>query len=153
MKMRRTAPILVLLLLMCAAPAAAQPAAAPAADGASYYFLLGRRYESTGDIEKAVAAFKQALTLAPESAELRAELAGLYARDDRAVEAVDAAEEALKKDPDNREANRILGSIYAALAEQRLKLRPGDDPALYFPACDCGARAGAGPGSGHVRST
>ena len=133
MKMRRTAPILVLLLLACAAPVAAQPAAASAADGAAYYFLLGRRYESTGDTDKAVAAFKQALTLAPESAELRAELAGLYARQDRAVEAIDTAEEAIKKDPDNREANRILGSIYAALAEQRLKLRPGDDPALYVP--------------------
>ena len=133
MKMRRTASILVLLSLVCTAPAVAQKPAPPAADDAAYYFLLGRRYESAGDIEKAVAAFKQALTLDPESAELRAELAGLYARDDRAAEAVEAAEDALKKDPDNREANRLLGSIYSALAEQRQKLRPGDDPALYVP--------------------
>ena len=132
MKMRPIAPILVLLLLTCAPPAAAQPAAAAAGD-AGYYFLLGRRHESMGDVDKAVAAYKQALTLAPNSAELRAELAGLYARQDRAVEAIDTAEEALTRDPDNREANRILGSIYAALAEQRLKLRPGDDPALYVP--------------------
>ena len=132
MKMRPIAPILVLLLLTCAPPAAAQPAAAASGD-AGYYFLLGRRHESMGDVDKAVAAYKQALTLAPNSAELRAELAGLYARQDRAVEAIDTAEEALTKDPDNREANRILGTIYAALAEQRLKLRPGDDPALYVP--------------------
>ena len=132
MKMRPIAPILVLMLLTCAAPAAAQPAAAASGD-AGYYFLLGRRHESMGDADKAIAAYKQALTLAPNSAELRAELAGLYARQDRAVEAIDTAEEALTKDPDNREANRILGSIYAALAEQRLKLRPGDDPALYVP--------------------
>jgi len=132
MKMRPIAPILVLMLLTCAAPAAAQPAAAAAGD-AGYYFLLGRRHESMGDVDKGVAAYKQALTLAPNSAELRAELAGLYARQDRAVEAIDTAEEALTKDPDNREANRILGTIYAALAEQRLKLRPGDDPALYVP--------------------
>ena len=132
MKMRPIAPILVLMLLTCAAPASAQPAAAAAGD-AGYYFLLGRRHESMGDVDKAVAAYKQALTLAPNSAELRAELAGLYARQDRAVEAIDTAEEALTKDPDNREANRILGTIYAALAEQRLKLRPGDDPVLYVP--------------------
>jgi len=132
MKMRPIAPILVLMLLTCAAPAAAQPAVAAAGD-AGYYFLLGRRHESMGDVDKAVAAYKQALTLAPNSAELRAELAGLYARQDRAVEAIDTAEEALTKDPDNREANRILGTIYAALAEQRLKLRPGDDPVLYVP--------------------
>ena len=133
MKMRPTAPILVLLLLACAAPAASQPAAATSSGDAAYYFLLGRRHESTGDIDKAVAAFKQALALVPESAEVRAELAGLYARQDRAVEAIDAAEEAITKDPNNREANRILGTILAALAEQRLKLRPGDDPALYVP--------------------
>ena len=132
MKMRPIAPILVLMLLTCAAPASAQPAAAAAGD-AGYYFLLGRRHESMGDADKAIAAYKQALTLAPNSAELRAELAGLYARQDRAVEAIETAEEALTKDRDNREANRILGSIYAALAEQRLKLRPGDDPALYVP--------------------
>ena len=132
MKMRLIVPILVLLLLTCAAPVAAQPAA-PASGDAGYYFLLGRRHESMGDVDKAVAAYKQALALAPNSAELRAELAGLYARQDRAVEAIETAEEALTKDPDNREANRILGSIYAALAEQRLKLRPGDDPALYVP--------------------
>jgi tetratricopeptide (TPR) repeat protein len=133
MKMRPTVPILVLMLLACAAPAAAQPVPAAAPGDAAYYFLLGRRHESAGDIEKAVAAFKQALALAPDSAELRAELAGLYARQDRAVEAIAAAEDALTKDPDNREANRILGSIFAALAEQRVKLKPGDDPALYLP--------------------
>ena len=88
MKMRPIAPILVLMLLTCAAPAAAQPAAAAAGD-AGYYFLLGRRHESMGDVDKAVAAYKQALTLAPNSAELRAELAGLYARQDRAVEAIE----------------------------------------------------------------
>jgi tetratricopeptide (TPR) repeat protein len=133
MKMRPTVPILVLLLLACAAPAAAQPAAAAAPGDAAYYFLLGRRHESAGEVEKAVAAFKQALALAPDSAELRAELAGLYARQDRALEAIEMAEEALTKDPANREANRILGSILAALAEQRVKLKPGDDPALYLP--------------------
>jgi tetratricopeptide (TPR) repeat protein len=133
MKMRPTVPILVLLLLACAAPAAAQPAAAAAPGDAAYYFLLGRRHESAGEVEKAVAAFKQALALAPDSAELRAELAGLYARQDRALEAIEMAEEALTKDPANREANRILGSIFAALAEQRVRLKPGDDPALYLP--------------------
>jgi tetratricopeptide (TPR) repeat protein len=133
MKMRPTAPILVLMLLACAAPAVAQPAASGSSGDAAYYFLLGRRLEAAGDVEKAVAAFRQALELAPESAELRAELAGLYARQDRALDAIDAAEEALTKDPDNREANRILGSILAAVADQRVKLKPGDDPALYVP--------------------
>ncbi len=62
---------------------------------------------------------------------MRAELAGVYARADRALEAIDAADEALKIDPQNREANRISGSIYAAFAEQRRAIRPGESPQLY----------------------
>jgi tetratricopeptide (TPR) repeat protein len=131
MKMRRTASFLVVLGLACSTAAAAQTPVPPGPDDAGYYFLLGRRYESAGDTEKAIAAFKQAITLAPESAELHAELAGLYAREDRALEAVESADAAIKKDPANREANRILGSVYAALGEQRQALRPGEDPALY----------------------
>jgi tetratricopeptide (TPR) repeat protein len=133
MKMRRTVSLLLLATLVLPSASTAQSPPAAAADDAAYYFLLGRRYESTGEAEKAAAAYQEALKLAPDSAEIRAELAGLYAREDRAADAVNAAEEALKKDPNNREANRILGSIYAALAEQRQRLRPGDDPALYVP--------------------
>jgi tetratricopeptide (TPR) repeat protein len=94
---------------------------------------MGRYYESQGDVDKAIASHKQALSLAPASAEIRAELAGLYARQDRPAEAVEMAEAALEKDPENREANRILGSVFAALAEQRQRLKPGDDPATYVP--------------------
>ena len=133
MKMRRTALALVVIALTLPAAAAAQPQAPAAGADAGYYFLLGRRFEATGQVDKAIAAYNDALKFAPNSAELRAELAGLYARQDRAVEAVQTAEDALKQDPQNREANRILGSIYAALADQRVSLRTGEDPALYTP--------------------
>jgi tetratricopeptide (TPR) repeat protein len=107
-------------------PAAARP------DGdATYYFLMGRYFEEEERIDEAIAAHKRAIELAPDSAELRAELAGLYARQDRAREALETAEEALKHNPDNQEANRVLGTVYAALAEQRQPLRPGDRPAEY----------------------
>ena len=114
-------------------PARSGPPRQAAGDSAAYYFLLGRHYESTGDADKALAALKDAVALEPGSAELRAELAGFYARQDRALDAVNSAEEALQIDPRNREANRILGSIYAALAEQRRALRPGESPQLYVP--------------------
>jgi tetratricopeptide (TPR) repeat protein len=135
MKMRRIAFLTLLtLVLMPVAAAAQQPsaaAAAPAADSPGYYFLLGRYHESNGDVDKALEAHKRAIELAPGSAELRAELAGVYARADRATEAIEATEAALKIDPQNREANRIAGSIYAAFAEQRRALRPGESPQLY----------------------
>lgn len=107
-------------------PAAAGPDAPPA-----YYFMLGRHLEDAQKFEEAIAAHKTAIALAPDSAELRAELAALYARQDRAREALDTAEIALERDPGNREANRIIGTVYAALSEQRQAFRPGDDPSKY----------------------
>jgi tetratricopeptide (TPR) repeat protein len=105
--------------------------ASPSDDTASYFFLLGRHLESEGKIDEAIAAHKRAIALMPESAELQAELAGLYARQDRNREAVDTAEAALQRNPTNREANRVLGSILAALSQSPKPLRPGDDPSQY----------------------
>lgn len=118
---------------MLAAPAVRAQTRAPAepAPTAGYYFLLGRHLEMEGKVDEAIAAHKQAIGLEPSSAELKAELAALYARQDRALDAVTMAEEALKHDPANLEANRILGSVYAALAEQRTPLRPGEDVSQY----------------------
>jgi tetratricopeptide (TPR) repeat protein len=128
--------LLVLLLasgLVTPAWASQTKPAAPVAerDNAAYYFLLGRHLEGEGRIDEAIAAHKQAIALEPESAELRAELAGLYARQDRALESLEMAEAALERDPDNQEASRILGSVYAAYVGQRQPLRPGDNPAQY----------------------
>jgi len=129
----RSTLLALLLIAGVAVPyrASAQAPAPAAEETAAYFFLLGRHLENLGRIDEAVAAHKRALELEPESAELRAELAGLYARQDKATESLAMAEAALQKDPANREANRILGSIYAALAGQRQPLRPGDDPAQY----------------------
>lgn len=133
MKMRPTALAVFVALSAVASTAQARaqaPAAAEAAP-ASYYFLLGRHLESEGKVDAAIAAHRRAIALEPASAELRAELAGLYARQDRAVEAIEAAETALQRDAANQEANRILGSVYAAYAGQRQPIRPGEDPSSY----------------------
>lgn len=141
----RPAILVLLFAIGSAVPAGAgqspaRPAtpAAPDAAGtgstaadAAYYFILGRYLEGEGKLDEAIAAHKQAIALAPASAELRAELAGLYARNDRAKEALETAQAALEKDTDNQEANKILGTIYAALSDQRQPLQPGDNPADY----------------------
>jgi tetratricopeptide (TPR) repeat protein len=103
----------------------------PASDGPSYYFILGRHLENEGRIDEAIAAHKRAIALDPDSAELRAELAGVYARQDNAVDAVQTAEEALTRDPANEEANRIIGSVYADRAERHIPVRRGEDPSTY----------------------
>jgi tetratricopeptide (TPR) repeat protein len=132
MKMRLTMGLILAASLLAAPAARAQNSStAEPAPTAGYFFLLGRHLETEGKVDEAIAAHKQAIALEPGSAELKAELAALYARQDRALEAIETAEAALKLDADNTEANRILGSVYAALSEQRTPLRPGDDVAKY----------------------
>ena len=128
---RLTVLLLFFFSLLPCTSATARAQAADPEGTAGYHFLLARHLEGLGRVDEAIASLQRAMTLMPESAELCAELAALYARQDKPVEAVDMAEAALKKDPNNREANRILGSILAVLAEQKQKLRPTDDPAQY----------------------
>jgi tetratricopeptide (TPR) repeat protein len=89
--------------------------------GEAYFlFLQGRALEGRGDVDGAIRAYREALEKAPDTAEIRAELAGLYARVGQADLSIAEAEAALAVEPGNREAHRILGFVQAALAD-----RPG----------------------------
>jgi tetratricopeptide (TPR) repeat protein len=88
----------------------------PSTAEAYYLFMLGRRLETDGDIEGAIQAHQEAARIDPASAEIPAELAALYARENRLHEAMETAEAALKIDPANVGANRVLGIAYADLA-------------------------------------
>jgi len=120
--------VIPLLLWLLGATAPALPPAQtppPASRGAPrqpaeayLQFLLGRRLEAEGDIDGAIAAQRRAADLDPESAEIRAELSGLYARQDQAREAMQWAEAALAIDAGSEEAHRVLGLIYSALADR-----------------------------------
>jgi tetratricopeptide (TPR) repeat protein len=124
--------VALLTLIVSPGPAAEpQTSAVRSEPPPGYFFMLGRHLESQGKIAEAIAAHKRAIELEPGSAELHAELAGLYARQDRTGEAVAEAEAAVARDPASREANRILGSIYAAYSDQQKPVRPGDDPTTY----------------------
>jgi tetratricopeptide (TPR) repeat protein len=98
--------------------AAARPPQPASAAEAYFEFLNGRRLEGEGDIEGAVAAYRRAAAADPQGAEVRAELAGLYARQNDTDLAIEAAEEALRIDPDSAEAHAVLGSIYAGRLQQ-----------------------------------
>jgi tetratricopeptide (TPR) repeat protein len=111
-----------------ASPRQAQPSGV---EDSSYYFLMGRRLESAGRIDEAIAAHKRAIELDPASAELRAELAGVYERQNSVKDAALMAEAALQRDPGNEEANRILGTAYADFGERNVPLHAGEDPATY----------------------
>jgi len=79
--------------------------------------MLGRHLETADDIPGAIAAFKRAVQLDPQSSDVVAELAGLYMRQSRLDEALQAGEQAIKIEPANREAHRVLGIVYATLVE------------------------------------
>ena len=108
------------VLLVAAAPAFAQSAPADPASrtGEAYaQFMLGRHLETADDIPNAIAAFKRGIQLDPQAADIIAELAGLYMRQSRLDEALQTGEQAIKIDPANREAHRVLGIVYATLVE------------------------------------
>jgi tetratricopeptide (TPR) repeat protein len=116
--------VLLLLATVLAVPAqTASPAQKPGQAEAYYLFLEARRLEGEGKADEAIAALRKAADIDPGAAEIRVELASLFARQNRAADALREAEAALAIDAANRQAHRVLGSIYAAASEPRE--RPG----------------------------
>lgn len=138
---------LVFVVAQAAAPASGAPAqrpappaqaasavssragGAPASADAYFAFLEARRLEEAGQIEAAARALDRAARADPASAEIRAEQAALFARQNDAGKAEAAARAALALDPDNGEANFVLGTILAS--------------SLPETGADAAARAGA----------
>ncbi len=84
---------------------------------AYYEFLRGTHLEGRGQVDAAISAFERAATLDPHAADIPAELAALYARQGNLTGARQSAEAALKIDPKNVEAHRVLGGIFASMVE------------------------------------
>jgi tetratricopeptide (TPR) repeat protein len=110
----------VLMAATLPAPAVAQGAA-----NAYFEFLMARRLESEGDTAGALAALERAAAADKASAEIRSEIAALHFRQNRRADAEKAAREALALDPENIEAHRLLGLIFAANADAASERRQG----------------------------
>src|SRR5512145_1845988 len=119
MGMLTAVAVLVVVVAQAVPSPGAHKAARPSGVTAQayYQFMLGRHLESDGEIDRAIAAYREAARLDPDAAEVRAELAGLFARQGRVDDATREARAALAIDAANQEANRILGSILASLVE------------------------------------
>ena len=81
-------------------------------------FLLAHHFDDADNSADAIAAYGRAMELDPQAADIPAELAALYFRQSNVKEAMAAAERAVKVSPTNREANRVLGLIYAGLVDE-----------------------------------
>lgn len=124
--MKVAVPAAALALCVVTFPAAAraqQPRPDRVAE-AYQQFLLGHYFDERDDETSAIAAYKRAMELDPTAADIPAELAALYLRENKIQEAMSTAEQAVKIAPANREANRVLGVIYAALSESGRGGRP-----------------------------
>jgi tetratricopeptide (TPR) repeat protein len=107
-----------LLSVFCSTAVAQPTRDRPNTPAEAYFeFLLARRLEAQGNTAGALEALKRAQALDPSSAEINAEIAGFYARQNQGSEAIAAAERALAVDPKNLEGNRILGLVFAAWSE------------------------------------
>jgi tetratricopeptide (TPR) repeat protein len=97
----------------------AKPSSGPGKSDLYYYFTLGhtleQQYEMTSRAELAtesIDAYKKALALDPASSVVLERLAEIEAKSQHIREGVADAQEALKIDPKNVEAHRLLARIY-----------------------------------------
>ncbi|MGC4080963.1 MAG: tetratricopeptide repeat protein [Vicinamibacterales bacterium] len=113
-----------------ATPPSSQAAATPASSAdktadAYAQFLAAHVFADQGNLDEAINAYKRAMALDPESATIPAELAELLQGENRTADAQAAAEQALKVDPANKQAHRVLGQLYAGLASNAQDTRTG----------------------------
>jgi cytochrome c-type biogenesis protein CcmH/NrfG len=86
---------------------------------AYYHYMLAHQYEDMANTygrpeyaTRAIEEYKLALDADPTSKYLTSGLAELYFRTGRVRDAVLAAQEQIRKDPNNLDAHKLLGSIY-----------------------------------------
>jgi tetratricopeptide (TPR) repeat protein len=86
---------------------------------AYYHYTLAHMYEelvsiyqSTEFANRAIEEYKLAIDNDPSSEYLNSGLAELYAKTGRIRDAVNEAQDIIKRDPDNLEARKLLGRIY-----------------------------------------
>ena len=107
-----------------AAPAQSATDTKSAEKAAAYYnFAMGHLYSELAGAfgnrsdytNKAIDHYRQAMKLDPSASFLSEELTDLYIQAGRIKDAVTEAEDLLKQNPNNLDARRLLGRIYARL--------------------------------------
>ncbi|HEY7913642.1 MAG TPA: tetratricopeptide repeat protein [Blastocatellia bacterium] len=79
-------------------------------------YLEGKRLEETGNYSGAVAAYKQAIELDPQAAELRITLGSLYLKNRNIIDAEAQAREAVKIAPEDLGVRKLLAQVYLVQA-------------------------------------
>ncbi|MGH9530337.1 MAG: tetratricopeptide repeat protein [Terriglobales bacterium] len=100
-------------------PAAAEPPHKVDRAASYYHYAMAHMYEDQWSVyarsdlaSKAIDEYRLAIEADPSSEYLNAGLAELYAKTGRIRDAVQEAQDILKRDPNNLEAHKLLGRIY-----------------------------------------
>ena len=75
-------------------------------------YLEAKRLDDAGNYPGAVAAYKEALALDPQSVELRTALGSLFLKNRNVIDAEAQAKEAMKLAPDSVDVRKLLARIY-----------------------------------------
>lgn len=137
--MNISAPVCFLLAAFMPAASAQgpqpSPTAAPDRAAAYYHAALGHLYAELAAqfggrseyLQKAIENYRLAVQNDPESPTLAEELAGLYVRSGQIRSAVAEFEEAVRRNPEDVNARRILGRLYAARIRDGQSTRMNED--------------------------
>lgn len=77
------------------------------------HFVEGMSFEESGEMEKALGAYRKVLNVDPGQSELASRVAALLARDEDFPEAIDVLKDAIKANPNESEPFLQLAFIYA----------------------------------------
>jgi tetratricopeptide (TPR) repeat protein len=108
--MKKIALILIFALAVLAGPAPSLAQEDKRSQALKKY-LEAKRREEAEDYTGAVASYKEAIELDPTSAELRIALGWLYIKNRNIIEAEAQAQEAMRLDPQNIEAHKLMARV------------------------------------------
>lgn len=135
MKMRKCSPaiLIVLFALFSVSTALAQKPDAQGPGDAQQHYRAGVSYYDSGDYEKAIEAYKQALQLSPNSEEVYYHLGMAYGSLGRYKEAIAAYNRAIRINPDYAAAYYNLGHAYSNLKQYDRAIRAFRQAIHYEP--------------------
>ena len=95
---------------------------------AYYHFSRAKILDDQGQPNQAIEEYKKALELDPNNSLIFSEMAESYLRNNKIREAVDAAEKAVRVDPNSIDAHKLLGQIYVnMISRANAQNPPGAD--------------------------
>src|SRR6476619_6002061 len=116
--------VFVSLLVLASAMAAFSQGQNNVRSQAYYHFSKARLLDDQGQPTQAIDEYKKALEVDPNNSLIYSEMAESYLKNNRVREDVETANQAIKTDPNNIEAHRLLSGVYVQLIGRATPQQP-----------------------------